>query len=53
MFLINVKNEGITGIEQVYECKNDDKQWTDFPLNTSVLCLMILNYNVHAESAEI
>ena len=55
MYIVNVKNEGLIGSEQVYECENDDihqidsklKRYKCYRLNYYEL------YNVHVESAEI
>ena len=49
------KNEGVTGIEQVYEYENNDGQLTNSKRNPYA-CAMLNDFkffNAHAESAEI
>ena len=51
---IKCKNEGIIGIEQVYECEWNNEEKADSKLNPYV-CAMLDDFklsNVHVENAE-
>ena len=44
MCILNVKNEGVIGSEQAYECMDNDKQQTDSQLN-SYECAMLKDFD--------
>ena len=54
MCIVNVKIEGVIGIEQVYLCESDDKQQFDFQLNPfeNAILKEFELHNVHTKGAE-